>query len=74
MTYQPWMETARCAQPDVDPDWWHSPFWRERRQAAKFCGRCPVLSECATYAAAEKTGVWAGTDRTYSQRRSRRAS
>lgn len=53
---------ARCAEPDVNPDWWHpgpgeGPL---AEQAAALCRRCPLVAACGSYALARPglSGVW----------------
>lgn len=54
---------ARCAEPDVDPDWW---FEKEGSSAEKvavaFCNQCPAQADCLAYAVTEdiKEGTWGG--------------
>lgn len=50
-----WTERARCARPDVDPEW----FWPasssmvSTRLALSVCERCHVTQECGDAAAAD---------------------
>jgi WhiB family transcriptional regulator, redox-sensing transcriptional regulator len=56
------MEGARCAQDDVDPDW----FFAENPNKARLaCAECSVRCECLEYALEhDVAGLWAGsTDR-----------
>ena len=55
----------RCSDPETHY-LWLSEDQAERKQAARWCVGCPVLSECDTAARAnrERFGVWAGRDRT----------
>ncbi len=56
----------RGPTPCAGRDEWTSDDWRVRRYAAAHCAGCPVLTECAAFAVAnrETRGVWGGTDRT----------
>ncbi len=58
-----------CAQPERDPEEWFSDRsrggqsrLRDRREAARLCEGCPVVSECLEYAVAtrQRYGVWGG--------------
>ncbi|GAB3056771.1 hypothetical protein GCM10027053_17770 [Intrasporangium mesophilum] len=58
-----------CAQPERDPEEWFSDRsrggqsrLRDRREAARLCDGCPVVSECLEYAVAtrQRYGVWGG--------------
>lgn len=56
-----WQTRARCAQPDVDPDMWHSVLAGELAEAAHICLKhCPVLAECAGLDSVPSGGVQAG--------------
>ncbi len=50
----------------ADPPSWFADDPEVRAEAARACRRCPVIAECAAFAAANKEtfGVWAGQDRT----------
>jgi len=38
---------AKCAAPDVNPDWWSSDAWSYRGLAVHYCLRhCPVMGWC----------------------------
>lgn len=78
-TAQPWMMTAACADPMVDPEWFH-PIGAAHThntapgtaRAKKICASCPVREACL--AAAETHGIWGGTtqwDRWSQKRRER---
>ena len=42
-----WVTQARCAQPDVNPDWWSSGTDTDRSLASHICRRhCPALQPC----------------------------
>lgn len=58
-----WVDHAACAGTDgagFFPDDNH----RDVSEAIKFCGRCPVRTQCLTYAIEneEVWGVWGGRD------------
>ena len=39
--------SPRCAEPDVNPDWWSADSWEYRGLAAHHCERhCPVKAWC----------------------------
>lgn len=69
------LQTAVMEAPDVSccgahGDWWTSEQPEERAAAAYRCGPCPVIASCGDYAevARERFGVWAGRDRTKTNR------
>lgn len=47
----------------ADPEPWTSDDYRDRRDAATRCQRCPVIQECGTAGHDEDYFVWAGVDR-----------
>jgi WhiB family redox-sensing transcriptional regulator len=62
-------EKGLCAQAERDPEEWFSDRsrggqsrLRDRREAARLCEGCPVVSECLEYAVAtrQRYGVWGG--------------
>lgn len=58
---------ARCADEDIDPDWFFEPVFETN--AALICRDCPLVNTCLTYALTEEIviGVWGGL--TESQRK-----
>lgn len=59
----PWQARARCAQPDVDPDWWSADGQFSQARAVHECVRhCPVRTECEANVAEDPLNV-AGTIR-----------
>lgn len=52
---------APCTE--TDPELWYSEDHKERAQAAKICGTCPLVFECAEAGRDEKWGIWGGIDR-----------
>ena len=58
--YQPWMDLALCAQ--TDPEIFFPEKGESPRDAKRVCAECPVRTECAAYAVAnkERFGVWGG--------------
>lgn len=56
---------ARCAEPDVDPDWWHpdpdTPQWLTQLAVA-LCHQCPLRRPCRAEGLANShlSGVWGG--------------
>lgn len=50
----------------ADPPSWFDDDPEVRAEAARACRRCPVITECAAFATAnrEPFGVWGGVDRT----------
>jgi WhiB family redox-sensing transcriptional regulator len=57
---QDWRAYAACA--DYDPDLFFAPGALEHKLAKKVCRRCPVRSQCLTYAMDEPVdhGIWGG--------------
>ena len=55
-----WERDARCNQ--YDPDIFFDPRVKSERKAKSVCGRCPVRTECLTYALETRIefGVWGG--------------
>ncbi|MEU7381526.1 WhiB family transcriptional regulator [Streptomyces sp. NPDC042207] len=47
----------------IDPDLWFAESARDREAAVRACQPCPIRTECAAYAIAERIpdGVWGGT-------------
>lgn len=74
------LEGARCADPDADPELWHSDAVGAPGQAAGECRLCPVLVDClretdrldAAVGVDQIRGVRAAL--TGSQRRARRSA
>jgi WhiB family transcriptional regulator, redox-sensing transcriptional regulator len=57
-----WRERARCARPDIDPEWFFPTDGGSPRKAQRICESCPVRKPCLAYAHATRSdGVWAGT-------------
>lgn len=50
-------------------DVWLSDDLDERSQAAHACDGCPLLAPCDAVGQGEKFGVWAGIDRTTTNKR-----
>ena len=66
----------KAARRDMDPDLFFPTTSSEERLALKACAQCPVICECAQYAAEHDRisgyplqGVWGGVNR--SRRRNR---
>lgn len=60
-------DAARPTPCRADPDSWAEPVNPEHADAAAaLCQRCPVIDACRRFADAntERTGIWAGTNRT----------
>ena len=59
-----WFDRAACR--GYPTDWWfpepHRPAFVSARARA-ICADCPVKSECGTYGAREKYGIWGGPNR-----------
>jgi hypothetical protein len=62
-----WRESARCAHPAVDPQWFADAIPDETgeqrtsrlQQAATVCAGCPVRDECLAEGIADKhEGIW----------------
>ena len=64
MPYEEWMDDAKCAAPDVDPDIFTSTHQDEIDAAKEICRGCTAKMQCAEYALRnrERIGTWAGTD------------
>ncbi|MFF3742403.1 WhiB family transcriptional regulator [Streptomyces sp. NPDC002566] len=61
-----WLRAAACVGEDPDlffPVSTIGPALREAAAAKRVCARCPVSSECLSYAlgTAQTSGVWGGT-------------
>lgn len=60
-----WMQEGTCVF-EGDPDWWFPEKGGpvailESRQAVRICDRCPVRTECLTYADEHhERGIWGG--------------
>ncbi|MEE4598264.1 WhiB family transcriptional regulator [Streptomyces sp. DSM 41524] len=55
---------ANCAQPDSNPEHWHSDDPKELATAINTCHDCPLKAPCATYATTHNlTGIWGGLTR-----------
>lgn len=50
----------------VPHEWWTSDSLAERNKAARECGKCPVIAQCAAYGVAhpKEVGVYAGMTET----------
>jgi hypothetical protein len=63
LTGQEWRERARCR--GMSPSFWHPPRGESLAPQRAICARCPVRSECLTFAldggAHDSGGVWAGS-------------
>lgn len=57
-----WMHNAACAEPEVDPEWFHPHPFESAALARAVCARCPVTAECFNDAIATRDafGVRAG--------------
>ena len=57
---QPWAVDALCAQ--TDPDVFHPEKGESTKQAKAVCVKCPVRTECLTWALTtnERFGIWGG--------------
>jgi WhiB family redox-sensing transcriptional regulator len=64
MPYEEWMDEAKCAAPDVDPDIFFSTDQIDTERAKTICRECPMRMQCAAYALGnrEREGLWAGMD------------
>lgn len=55
---------ARCAAPDVDPDWWHPRRgdWAAAKLAKTLCGLCQLQPACLRYAMQHRLqhGIYGG--------------
>ena len=60
-----WHEDARCAEPDVDPEWFYVERGQTSSRARAVCAECPVRDECLDFAMndpdARSWGVGGGT-------------
>jgi WhiB family redox-sensing transcriptional regulator len=63
-----WTERAACRDAGVDPELFFplsdtGPALRQVAAAKAVCARCPVTTECLTWAlrAGEAAGIWGGT-------------
>jgi WhiB family transcriptional regulator, redox-sensing transcriptional regulator len=56
-----WADDALCASGQFDPDLWFPDEGASAEDARKLCRRCPVLTECRSYAlrTRQKWGIWA---------------
>ena len=56
----PWVADGLCAE--VDSELFYPPANAAAHDAKSICARCPVRTECLTYAleAGERWGVWGG--------------
>lgn len=61
-----WTELASCADPRLNPSWWHSDRTDEQLAARTLCDICPVQYECLIDAllTAEPDGIRGGLDTT----------
>ena len=50
-----WLESARCRQTDVDPEWFFADKSDERAVSLGFrtCSMCPVIRECKEWTIAQ---------------------
>lgn len=57
-----WIDgTQRCAQPDIDPDWFFNEDYQHQLVAAAICHACPLIFHCRQYALHNRVdGVWGG--------------
>ncbi len=66
-----WHKDARCAELDVDPEWFYVERGQSPSKALQVCAQCFVRDECLDYALNDRDamafGVWGGT--TANQRR-----
>lgn len=59
-------DSAACAASDVDPTWFFPTAEVDNGDLAiRVCTRCPVVSDCLTYASADPGlhGIWGGSRR-----------
>ncbi|MFI6208287.1 WhiB family transcriptional regulator [Streptomyces sp. NPDC051041] len=61
-----WLRSAACAGEDPElffPVGAAGPALRDTEAAKRICSRCPVITECLTFAlsSGQTSGVWGGT-------------